>query len=175
MEAANPPRDGTLHYGRNGTPTIWALCEALTELEPGAALTRLFPSGSAAVAAALLSVLEAGDELLMVDSAYGPTRALCDSVLKRFGVTTIYYDPLVGAGIAELIGERTRAVFMESPGTLHVRGPGRAGDLRARARARPRHPARQYLGDAASTSRRSRPGSTCRSSPAPNMSAAMPT
>ena len=117
MEAANPPRDGTLHYGRNGTPTTWALCEALTELEPGAALTRLFPSGSAAVAAALLSVLEAGDELLMVDSAYGPTRAFCDTVLKRFGVTTRYYDPLVGAGIDALIGERTRAVFMESPGT----------------------------------------------------------
>ena len=117
MEAAYPPRDGVLHYGRNGTPTSWALCEALTELEPGAALTRLYPSGSAAVAGALLSVLEAGDELLMVDTAYGPTRAFCDSVLKRFGVATIYYDPLVGEGIAELIGERTRAVFMESPGT----------------------------------------------------------
>ncbi|HYI47847.1 MAG TPA: cystathionine beta-lyase [Allosphingosinicella sp.] len=117
MEAANPPRDGTLHYGRNGTPTTWALCEALTEMEPGAALTRLYPSGSAAVAGALLSVLEAGDELLMADSAYRPTRALCDTVLKRFGVTTRYYDPLVGGGIAELIGERTRAVFLESPGT----------------------------------------------------------
>ena len=117
MEAANPPRDGTLHYGRNGTPTTWALADALTGLEPGAALTRLYPSGSAAVAAALLSVLESGDELLMVDSAYGPTRAFCDSVLKRFGVTTRYYDPLVGEGIDALIGERTRAVFMESPGT----------------------------------------------------------
>ena len=117
LEAANPPRDGVLHYGRNGTPTSWALCEALTELEPGAATTRLYPSGSAAVAGALLAVLEAGDELLMVDSAYGPTRALCDTVLKRFGVATRYYDPLVGAGIDELIGERTRAIFMESPGT----------------------------------------------------------
>ncbi len=117
MAAANPPEQGTLHYGRNGTPTIWALCEALTELEPGAAMTRLYPSGSGAVAGALLSVLAAGDELLMVDSAYGPTRALCDGVLSRFGVTTRYYDPLVGGGIAALIGDRTRAVFMESPGT----------------------------------------------------------
>ena len=49
MDAANPPRDGTLHYGRNGTPTQWALAEALTELEPGAAGTRLYPSGVAAV------------------------------------------------------------------------------------------------------------------------------
>lgn len=117
MEASNPPRDGTLQYGRNGTPTTWALCDALTALEPGAAMTRIFPSGAAAVAAALLSVLEAGDELLMVDSAYGPTRALCETLLKRFGVTTTYYDPMIGAGIDALIGERTRAIFMESPGT----------------------------------------------------------
>ena len=117
MEAANPPEQGRLHYGRNGTPTTWALCEALTGLEPGAAMTCLYPSGSGAVAGALLSVLEAGDELLMVDSAYGPTRALCDGVLRRFGVTTRYYDPLVGSGIVALIGDRTRAVFMESPGT----------------------------------------------------------
>ncbi len=117
MEAANPPRQGTLHYGRNGTPTSWALCDALTEMEPGAAGTRLYPSGSAAVAAALLSVLKAGDELLMVDSAYGPTRAFCDTVLKRYGVETRYYDPTIGGGIAETFGKKTRAVFMESPGT----------------------------------------------------------
>lgn len=117
MRAANPPQEGVLHYGRNGTPTIWALCDALTGLEPGAAMTRLYPSGSGAVAGALLSVLAAGDELLMVDTAYGPTRSLCDTVLKRLGVTTRYYDPLAGAEIAELIGDRTKAVFMESPGT----------------------------------------------------------
>jgi cystathionine beta-lyase len=117
MRAAEPPQDGTLHYGRNGTPTTWALQEALTELEPGAALTRLYPSGSAAVAGALLSVLAAGDELLMVDSAYGPTRAFCDTVLKRYGVATRYYDPLIGTGIADLIGDTTRAIFLESPGT----------------------------------------------------------
>ncbi|HEX8527146.1 cystathionine beta-lyase [Allosphingosinicella sp.] len=118
MEAANPPRDGVLHYGRNGTPTTWALAEALTELEPGAAGTRLYPSGSAAVAGALLTALKGGDELLMVDSAYGPTRNLCDTVLRRFGVETCYYDPLVGRGIEALISERTRAVFLESPGSL---------------------------------------------------------
>jgi cystathionine beta-lyase len=117
LNASNPPRDGTLHYGRNGTPTIWALCEALTEMEPGAAMTRLYPSGAAAAAGALLAVLEAGDELLMVDTAYGPTRALCDGILKRFGVTTVYYDPMIGAGIDALIGEKTKAVFLESPGT----------------------------------------------------------
>jgi cysteine-S-conjugate beta-lyase len=118
MRAANPPADGRLHYGRNGTPTHWALAEALTELEPGAAGTRLYPSGVAAIASALLAVLGSGDELLMVDSVYAPTRALCDDLLARMGVRTLYYDPLIGAGIEALFTERTRAVFMESPGSL---------------------------------------------------------
>ncbi len=118
LASANPPREGRLHYGRNGTPTHWALTEALTEMEPGAAGTRLFPSGAAAVAGALLAGPGAGDELLMVDSVYGPTRIFCDTVLKRCGIATRYYDPLVGEGIEALIGDRTRAIFMESPGSL---------------------------------------------------------
>ncbi|HEY0326733.1 MAG TPA: cystathionine beta-lyase, partial [Allosphingosinicella sp.] len=115
---AAKPEFAQFQYGRNGTPTSWALAEALTEMEPGAGSTRLFPSGAAAVAAALLMALEAGDELLMVDSAYAPTRMLCDTLLRRYGVTTRYYDPLVGEGIADLIGDRTRAIFLESPGSL---------------------------------------------------------
>lgn len=118
MREATPAQEGKLHYGRNGTPTTWALAEALTELEPGAAGTRLYPSGVAAIATALISVLKPGDELLMVDSAYGPTRSFCDSILKRMGIATTYYDPMVGAGIDALIGERTRAIFLESPGSL---------------------------------------------------------
>ena len=107
-----------LFYGRRGTPTQWSLADALTELEPGAEATFLYPSGVAAIAAALLSVLSPGDELLMVDSSYDPTRGLCDGLLARMGITTRYYDPMVGAGIADLIGERTRAIYMESPGSL---------------------------------------------------------
>lgn len=118
MRGAYPPEDGRLHYGRNGTPTQWALAEALTELEPGGAGTRLFPSGVAAVSAALLAVLSPGDELLMVDSVYGPTRAFCDGFLKRFGVVTRYYDPMAGEGASELFTDRTCAIFMESPGSL---------------------------------------------------------
>ena len=115
---ASAPEFGRFYYGLHGTPTQWALAEALTELEPGAAGTMLYPSGLAAVTAALLTMLSAGDELLMTDSAYGPTRRFCDGLLRRYGVTTRYYDPLVGAGIKELIGERTRAIFLESPGSL---------------------------------------------------------
>jgi cystathionine beta-lyase len=119
VNAAYPPEDGRLTYGRNGTWTQWSLAEALTELEPGAAGTSLFPSGAAAVAIALTSVLAPGDELLMVDSAYGPTRHFCDRELKRFGIATRYYDPLATPGeIEALAGEKIRAIFMESPGSL---------------------------------------------------------
>ncbi len=107
-----------LFYGRRGTPTQWALADALTALEPGAHATFLYPSGVAAIAAALLSVLSPGDELLCVDSAYDPTRNLATGLLARMGIATRFYDPLVGAGIADLFGERTRAVLMESPGSL---------------------------------------------------------
>jgi cystathionine beta-lyase len=115
--AVKSPND-RLYYGRRGTPTQWALADALTELEPGAAGTMLYPSGVAAVAGALLSVLAPGDELLMVDSAYEPTRAFCRSVLQPLGIKTRFYDPMVGAGIAELFAGNTTAVFLESPGSL---------------------------------------------------------
>lgn len=107
-----------LYYGRRGTPTQWALAEALTELEPGAAGTLLYPSGVAAIAGTLLALLKPGDRLLMVDSAYEPTRHLCDGLLKRIGIETVYYDPLIGAGIEALLTPETRVVFMESPGSL---------------------------------------------------------
>jgi cystathionine beta-lyase len=115
--ASKRPNDG-LYYGRRGTPTQWALSDALTQMEPGAAGTMLYPSGVAAITTALLSVLSPGDQLLMVDSAYEPSRAFCDNVLKRMGIETVYYDPQAGAGVAELFTDRTRAIFLESPGSL---------------------------------------------------------
>ena len=117
---ANAGRDThhRLYYGRRGTPTQWSLADALTSLEPGAEATFLYPSGVAAIAAALLSVLSPGDELLLVDSAYDPTRGQAMQLLRRFGITTRFYDPLIGAGIADLIGPATKAIFMESPGSL---------------------------------------------------------
>lgn len=107
-----------LFYGRKGTPTAWSLADALTSLEPGAEATALFPSGVAAIACALMGVLRPGDELLMVDSVYDPTRNFCEKVLRPFGVDTIYYDPMIGGGIADLCTDRTRAIFMESPGSM---------------------------------------------------------
>ncbi|WP_344697961.1 cystathionine beta-lyase [Sphingomonas limnosediminicola] len=116
--SSGQPGLGEYRYGLQGTATHWALSEALTELEPGAAGTALFSSGLAAITASLQSVLSAGDELLVTDSVYGPTRKFCDAILKRFGVNTRYYDPLIGSRIAELIGAKTKAILLESPGSL---------------------------------------------------------
>jgi cysteine-S-conjugate beta-lyase len=106
-------------YGRRGTPTSEALENALRELEgPDCAGVALLPSGLAAISTALFAVLNAGDHLLVTDSAYQPTRRFCDSVLRRTGVETTYYDPLIGGGIAALMRSNTRAVFVEAPGSL---------------------------------------------------------
>src|ERR1700732_5644282 len=106
-------------YGRRGTPTTEALELALQELEgPQCAGVALLPSGLAAISTAFLAVVHAGDHVLLTDSAYGPTRPFCDQILMRLGVTVTYYDPLIGAGIGELIRPNTRLVYLESPGSL---------------------------------------------------------
>ena len=109
---------GTYRYGLQGTASHWALAEALTELEPGAAGTVLYPSGLAAITMPLLALLSPGDELLVPDSVYGPTRKFCDTMLRRLGIATRYYDPVIGAEIAELVSDNTRAILLESPGSL---------------------------------------------------------
>ncbi|MGD0563868.1 MAG: cystathionine beta-lyase [Roseiarcus sp.] len=103
-------------YGTHGTPTTDALCEAWTSIS-GAAGTVLVPSGLAAIIVSLMAALSAGDHLLMSDSAYQPARIFCDATLKRMGVETTYYDPLVGAGISALMRANTKAVFVEAPGS----------------------------------------------------------
>lgn len=117
LRAATPGL-GKPYYGLHGTASQWALAEALTELEPGAAGTFLYSSGLAALTAAIMTVVAAGEELLVPDNVYGPTRRFCDGLLKRYDVATRYYDPMIGGGIAELIGEETRAILLESPGSL---------------------------------------------------------
>ena len=104
-------------YGRTGNPSSAAVEDIVTELE-GAAGTLLAPSGLSAISLALMTVLRAGDELLVSDSAYQPTRRVSDDILQRFGVTVRYYDPRIGAGIADLFTNNTKAIFAESPGSL---------------------------------------------------------
>ncbi len=118
LEASESRRleSDTTYYGRFGTPTTFAFQNAIAELDNGHR-TIAVASGKCAVLVALMAFLKSGDHLLMVDSAYGPTRALCDGLLTRFGITTTYYDPLIGAGIAKSIRSETRIIFTESPGS----------------------------------------------------------
>jgi cystathionine beta-lyase len=104
-------------YGRQGTPLTDGLEDLVTELE-GAAGTMLTPSGVSAISLALLTCLSVGDEVLITDSVYEPTRILADTVLARMGITTRYFDPRIGAGIAGIVSDKTRAIFIESPGSL---------------------------------------------------------
>ena len=110
--------DGQFFYGRRGAPTQWALSEALTALEPGAAGTVLYPSGLAALVGALLSVLRSGDVLLVADNAYDPTRNAATGLLKSFGVEHRFFDPLDLDAYEAAFCERTRAVMLEVPGSL---------------------------------------------------------
>ena len=102
-------------YGRRGTPTTRSFEEAICAME-GAARTVTVPSGLNANALAILSVCGAGDHLLMVDSAYEPTKTFCETTLKRMGAETSYYAPT--DDIAPLLKHNTKAVFCESPGSL---------------------------------------------------------
>lgn len=103
-------------YGRRGTPTVAALEEAIGNLE-GGEQTFLTASGLQAVTTSILAFVKAGDNILVTDSVYQPTRHFCDTVLANLGVTTTYYDPCLGAELASLITPQTRLVFTESPGS----------------------------------------------------------
>lgn len=113
LESPGPRFD----YGRTGNPSSAAVEDLITELE-GAAGTVLAPSGLSAISLALMTVLNAGDEVLVTDSAYQPTRRVSDGVLARLGIAIRYYDPRIGAGIDALITDKTKAIFVESPGSL---------------------------------------------------------
>lgn len=117
MDAAEQHPASTLYYGRKGTPTIWALAEALDGLEPGAGGTMLYPSGVAAIAGAMLAVLKSGDHVLIPDNVYHPTLALAEQLLAGLGVEAEVYDPLAGAGIAAQFRPNTRLLILESPGS----------------------------------------------------------
>jgi len=110
--------DGRFFYGRRGAPTQWALADALTAMEPGAAGTVLYPSGVAAIAGVLLTLLRPGDVLLMTDNAYDPSRAMGRGLLADMGIETRYFDPLDLPVYEAAFCERTRAVLLEAPGSL---------------------------------------------------------
>lgn len=111
-------RDGVFYYGRRGAQTQWALAEALTELEPGAHGTILYPSGVAAIAGAIMAVLRPGDVLLISDNSYEPSRLMATGLLKKWGVEHRFFDPTDLEAYRQAFCEQTRAVWLESPGSL---------------------------------------------------------
>ena len=110
--------DGQFFYGRRGAPTQWALADALTQIEPGAYGTQLYPSGVAAIAGCMFAVLKPGDRLLMADNAYDPSRSMATGLLTRMGVTTTFFDPRDLDAYAALFADPVKAVWLENPGSL---------------------------------------------------------
>jgi cystathionine beta-lyase len=103
-------------YGLHGTPTTRTLEAQLTVLHDGAR-TVLVPSGQAAVTIVMLSVLMPGDKVLIPDHVYPPVRSFCAEYLEPRGIAYGVYDPLIGAGISDLIDETVKLVWVESPGS----------------------------------------------------------
>lgn len=116
-------------YGLHGTPTTFILEERLAELEGGSQCL-LVPSGLAAISTVSLGLLRAGDEVLLPDNAYGPNKALTESLLAQFGVRHAVYDPLDLADLAQRIGPATRLVWLESPGSVTLEFPDLLGQVR---------------------------------------------
>jgi cystathionine beta-lyase len=108
--------DVKVKYGRRGTPTTFALEDAMTALEGGYGSV-LAPSGLQAIAMALMAFVKAGDHVLVTDSTYAPTRNFCNQILADLGIEAEYYDPLIGGDIAGLMRANTRLVWTESPGS----------------------------------------------------------
>ncbi|MDG6794392.1 cystathionine beta-lyase [Glaesserella parasuis] len=121
-EATKNRYKGALFYGRRGTLTHFALQDAMCELENGAGCY-LYPCGAAAVSNAILSFVQPGDHVLMTGAAYEPTQDFCRIVLKKMGVSTTFYDPLMAEGIATLIQPDTKVLFLESPSSLTMEVP----------------------------------------------------
>jgi cystathionine beta-lyase len=109
-------RDQEYSYGRSSTPTVKAFEQAITQVEGGVA-TASTASGYQAVSTAIFAFVESGDQILVSDSVYQPTRQFCDRLLSKLGVETTYYDPVIGAGIEKLVRPNTRLIFTESPGS----------------------------------------------------------
>lgn len=117
VESMEDPSDMRFTYGLRNSPSIEALTDTINALEEAAG-TVLVPSGLAAVTVSLLAVAQPGMQVLVPDNVYWPTRRFCDQTLSRYGVETVYYDPLIGAGIDELILQDGQTIlFTEAPGS----------------------------------------------------------
>lgn len=109
-------------YGLHGTPTTFTLEARLAQIE-GGAFCRLAPSGLAAITLVNFAVLKSGDDVLLPENVYGPNREFCQWLESSFGVTARVYDPLIGAGMAQLIQDNTALIWVEAPGSVTMEVP----------------------------------------------------
>ncbi|VBT33333.1 cystathionine beta-lyase [Burkholderia pseudomallei] len=127
-------QDGQWRYGLHATPTSLALAQRLAEIE-GGAHALLQPSGLCAITNVYFGLVKEGDDVLIPDNAYGPNGDFGKWLAKDFGITARFYDPMIGAGIADLIQPNTRIVWLEAPGSVTMEVPDvRAITAVARAR-----------------------------------------
>ena len=110
------PRSGNFNYGRQGTPTTYALQKVLQEMEE-CYKVYLTPTGFGAVFLAVLSVVQPGDEILVTDSVYSPTRLLTQDYLKKFNIKSIFYNPLNLNDLKNKVSKKTKLIFVENPGS----------------------------------------------------------
>lgn len=109
-------------YGLHGTPTTFTLEARLAQIEEGRQCL-LAPSGLAAIAMIDLALLKSGEDVLVPDNAYNPNRELANWLARDFGIGARYYDPMIGAGIADLIQPNTRLIWVEAPGSVSMEVP----------------------------------------------------
>jgi cystathionine beta-lyase len=109
-------------YGLHGTPTTFTLEARLAAIENGAHCI-LAPSGLAAIAMVDFALLSSGDDVLLPDNVYNPSRELGNWLARDFGISARYYDPMIGAGIAALMQPNTRLVWTEAPGSVSMEVP----------------------------------------------------
>jgi cystathionine beta-lyase len=126
MRALDWRSDGQWRYGLHATPTSLALAQRLAALE-GGEHALLQPSGLAAISNVYFGLVKAGDDVLIPDNVYSPNREHGDWLAHDFGLTVRTYDPLIGAGIADLIRPNTRLIWLEAPGSVTMEVP----DVRA--------------------------------------------
>jgi cystathionine beta-lyase len=113
-------------YGLHGTPTTFTLEERIAALEGGTECV-LVPSGLAAIALVDQALLASGDEVLLPDNVYGPSREVARTELARWGITHRFYDPMDAAGLAALIGPQTKLVWLEAAGSVTIEFPDQRG------------------------------------------------
>ena len=122
MRSRNWQEKSAYTYGLHGTPTSFTLEARLAELD-GGHYCLLAPSGLAAISMIDLALLKSGDDVLLPENVYNPNRELGNWLAQDFGITVRYYDPLIGAGIAELIHANTKLIWTEAPGSVSMEVP----------------------------------------------------